>query len=797
MRCFLIVLFLTTSGVAQEPPKRLRVGASSSVPMAYLSPEGDPVGFYVEVFREAARLEKLELQMVIGRVPPDKAVESGAVDIWAVAVPTAERRQKFHLTKPWWTLSNYLAVMTSSSIGTQYDLSGKTVLYTTTPPHTVPLAEFLPGSKLRIEERLEARFEALCSGKADAILFYESTPFAVLGSPHLSQCRERGIRIFPVDRPVMELSIMSSPANRDLAERIRSRIAVMQREGVLERLPSFRLTSNEQLKAEWERERRGYQESLWKLGVLFAVILIAGGSFAYLRLRAAHARVRASLAAAEEANRAKSRFLATMSHEIRTPMTAVLGYTDMLIATGLRPDQEQFAREVNQATTSLLAMLTDVLDYSRSLSGSIPIQHQPFDPVAVIDDSVAAVLLQAESKSLELVSTIDASLPSELIGDAARLRHMILNLIANAVKFTSKGWVKVSARYEAGPRNLRIVVADSGLGIPADKQQLIFLPFTQVDSTHQRSHGGIGLGLAIVSDFCRQMGGTISVISREGAGAEFVLEVPMDSAVTAPGWLTAVRPAEPTVAIGVWRDRRHTQVLADYLREAGYALRDSASDGDFLAAASAADVARVLCFIDSERCDDNTVAALRTWRQTQTNRQVIFVLIGPVSFLRETGREVRDLFDVQLSFPIAGRAFRELSRPSRKPSLPEKIDADLRVLVVDDNAVNRYLLSSLLDKLGCRADSATNGMEATESAALHTYSLILMDCQMPVMYGFEATRRIRASGSKVPIWGVSAAMESEVRQQCLDWGMDGYIAKPVDLNRLHALLRSLQRTPVG
>jgi signal transduction histidine kinase len=788
--------------VAQQKP--LRVGVAFTIPVAYVTPEGQPAGFYVEVFREAARREGLEVRFDVDRLSPDRYLSEGGGDIWVAAVPSASRRARFYVSEPWWILDTYLATMASSGIRSQTDLAGKTVLWGGSPPFSRPVAEFLPGARLREESNVEGRLSALCRGDVAAFVFYENSVHGLLGSSEFLECRERGIRIIPFDRPVRQLSIMANRSSQPAAERLLARIKEMKQDGSFERLPSFSLTGNELWKSEIAAERAQQTQLLWQIGTAFAAILLAGGVFAYTGLRNANRELKRALRSEQEATRAKSEFLAVMSHEIRTPMTAVLGYIDLLLATPLRPDQQQFAREVTQATQSLLSMLSDILDYSQSAGGKLQLSAEPFDPAVIVDDCVVAVQIQAEDKRIGLICEVDPSVPGQLRGDAGRLRHMILNLLNNAVKFTATGSVSVRVAY--APENdtegsLRVTVADTGVGIPEDKQQRIFLPFTQLDSTHTRTQGGIGLGLAIVSNLCSQMRGRISVESQEGSGSTFVLELPASRDAGTASWLPCLRGERPLAgkAVAFWReDQPQLETVHRYLSASCFQVESAGSIGEFLRMATALAHAGIesglhegqprLLLVDGERCTDHEMDQILSWKDSEPAAcGRTMVLLGSLSYLRQCSENAKKLPDVVLTLPAPARAFRDLLRQRATAELgfvaaPAGTDLGRRVLVVDDNAVNRRVLGALLQRLGCEVEMAGNGAEAVAKIRDGGYGLVLMDCQMPIMNGFEATRQIRGElRSPVPIWGVSAALENEVRQQCLDCGMDDYLSKPITI----------------
>jgi len=781
----------------EQTPKRVRVGANFAVPLAYLAPDGKPAGFFVEVMREAALREGLDVEMVMRRDSVDAALPSGEIDLWAGAVSTEERRRKLHFTEPWWSLDHYITVKEASPVQRPEDLAGKVVVFTPTPPFSIELQQLMPGARLKPMPNLRERFEALCMGQADAVLFYQETAlFAVTGANEFLECRQSGLRVIPVKRPIVELAVVSLPAQKELAERFRRRIGEMMHDGSIEKLPSFRMTGDNSLVMMMQAQRLQSRQHILQISLAFAVGLAMLSVIAYARLRMANRRAVQALALARQAAQAKGEFLALMSHEIRTPMTAVLGYMDMLLNTPLRHDQRQFAIEVSQATASLLTMLTTVLDYSRSLGGNLPIQSVEFDLASVIDDSISGVLLQAESKGLEVTVHLHRNVPATFIGDPVRIRHMVTNLATNAVKFTESGGLHVEAichKDAGGSVTLELAVSDSGVGISKEKQALIFLPFTQVDSTDSRSTAGIGLGLAIVSDLVKQLGGTVSVESEPGNGSRFTLRLPLRSS-NEDSWLTFLRQEKECSALILSRPSRQITILEEYLEWAGYTLQRLSSVeqmGEVLTQLRVTRPNSVLCLVDGAEYGEEASRAIAACREQGLTTGVTFILLGSMRYLGGPPQNVKSAFHRVLPLPAGRRALREALLPQHLPHSPEPVTIAKPILVVDDNPVNRRVLSALLEKLGCVVETANNGTEALSKALRADYGLILMDCQMPEMNGYEATEAIRKDpirGARVHICGLSAAVDPEVRVRCLAAGMNDYLPKPVTLDGLRELV---------
>lgn len=777
-RSVLVVTLLFAAVLsAQTERQRVRVGGGYSVPWAFLGPDGTPTGFYVEVMKEAARREGLEFEIVFRKDGPENALRSGEIDLWAAAVPTAERRKTLYFTSPWWSQDHYIGVMASSSIRGVEDLKGAVVVHAISPPFTVNLADVMPGARLQPMNDLRERFQAVCDGRAQAALFYHETSlFAVTGSNDMAECRERGLRLIPLGRTVMETSVVALPANRGLADRFRRRIDEMRKDQTLARLAASPLTGTQALAQMLQAERTESFQRLLQVSVLFLSLLLLIGSVAYVRLRRANRQTRDALAMAEQASRVKTEFLATMSHEIRTPLTAVVGYMDMLMGTPLRHDQRRYAMEVKQATTSLLTLMTTILGFARPV---VPASGEAdtFEPAGVMDDCLAAVLLEAENKGLELTMELAPNLPARLIGDAVRLRQAVLNLMTNAVKFTTKGWVRVRVRYTDGL--LQCTVADSGPGIPEAKRQEIFEPFTQLDSTDNRSYGGVGLGLAVVAGLCKQLGGRIHM-DDVPQGAQFRLEIPYAKPDRTAGWLD---PSVTGAAVLLLPESSSATIFANYLREAGLTVTLVRS-ADELAQWSPPATGPIYCFIDGE----SFPAHIPPWRNPRTH----MVLVGRLPYLAGVSEAVKLGFDDSIPLPVSARAVIETLHPPAPARLtPPAAPVRSHVLVVDDNAVNRRVLTALLEKLGCRVDNARNGREAVDAVLAQRYSVVLMDCQMPVLNGYDATAEIRRHSlpvSDVPICGLSASMDTDTQARCVSSGMNEFMSKPVTLDMLRDLL---------
>jgi PAS domain S-box-containing protein len=538
--------------------------------------------------------------------------------------------------------------------------------------------------------------------------------------------------------------------------------------------------------------------------------------------RAAEEAMRRAKEAAEDANRAKSQFLANMSHKIRTPLNGVIGMTSLLLETNLDPEQQRYAEVVHSSGEALLALIDDILDFSKIEARKFALESSDFDLRSVVENAAEMLVMTAHEKGLELTCRVAAEVPSPLRGDANRLRQILVNLAGNAVKFTHEGEVVIAVELEREDdlsAVVRFVVTDTGIGIRQDRTAALFAPFVQGDGSTTRKYGGTGLGLAISKQLVEMMGGRIWVESEEGRGSKFWLtanfEKQADLVISSEMSTAGLRG----VKVLVIDEHANNRTLVSTLVQSWGGRCAEADDPDsaldqLRQAARSGEPFRIALVDMSLNGFDGEELGQQIALDPQL-KDTELLLMTYLGWRSEPARLARMGFAGQVPKPIWESRLRQavllaLGRKKTATAPPAALltiqsgileaKRSARVLVVEDNSTNQEVVLAMLKKFGYGADAVADGGQAIKALQCADYDVVLMDCEMPGVDGFEATQLIRHPGTfvrnpNVPIIALTADAVVGDRERCLAAGMNDYIAKPVEPRELAETLLKWLITP--